>query len=234
MTSQTPSQPTHMTRDEAFGFLDTVARGLAATFGPFCEALVQEVDENGCCTVLSIYNGQISGRQTGSTLSIYGSDTKDDLPGSTGLFENESAVCLEARTTEGRRVKSSTWMLRGADYALLLGVNLDITSVTLAEDVLEGLASVGGDLREHFDRNEGAQDADSLIDECLETMGRPAEALSRGDRTELVRLLNERGFFEYQRSATTLAERLGVSRSTIYNDLKHLQEQHLQEREENA
>lgn len=224
MTSETSAQPTHMTYDEAFTFLDALARGLAATFGPFCETLVQDVDDEGCCTVLSIYNGQISGRRAGSTLSVYGDDTKDDASGCTETCAIDSSICLEARTSDGKRIKSSTWRLCGAGYTLLLGVNINITSVALAEDVLQGLSSVGGDLREHLGGGGGVQDAGSLIDECLEAMGRPAEALSRSDRMELVRLLQERGFFEYQRSATMLAERLGVSRGTIYNDLRHLQD----------
>lgn len=221
-----PTPCTHMTFDEALEFLDTVARGLAATFGPFCEALVQEVTDGNRCTVLSIYNGQVSGRQVGSTLSIYGEDTSRDVgtdaPDLASSLEGDRSVCLEACTADGKRVKSSSWMLRGEDYVLILGVNIDITSVSLAKDVLEGLSDVGGDLRERLGGEGEAQDADSLIDECLEAVGRPVETLSRNDRVELVRLLSERGFFEYQRAASTLAERLGVSRSTIYNDLARL------------
>ena len=215
---------THMTHDEAFELFDNVARGLACTLGPTCETLVQELTETGCCTVLSIYNGQISGRQVGSTLSIYGEDTAHGAKWNVlDLLDADAVVGLQARTADGKRVKSSSWLVRGEGYLLLLGVNMDVTTVSVAADVLVGLAMAGDDLRKSLTvREEGPQDADSLIDEALNTIARPVESYSRSDRIEVVRLLRDRGFFDYQHAAATLAARLGVSRNTIYNDLQAL------------
>ena len=214
---------THMRRAEAVAYLDGLARGLAQTLGPTCETLVQEITDGSLCTVLSIYNGHVSGRQAGSTLSIYGDDTSKDTGNLLEVLSGDEAVCMEARTPSGRRIKSSSWVLRGKGYVLLFGVNLDVTSLSAAEEVLSGLASVSGDLRESLHgASTTARDADSLIDECLGVLGRPAEILTLSERRELVRLLSERGFFDYQKSAVTLAERLGVSKNTIYNDLREL------------
>lgn len=212
---------THMTYDEAFELLDRIARGISLVVGPVCEALVQSISAQEC-RVLSIYNGQVSGRQVGSTLSIYGRDTSEDtgdLP-----FENLVGIdCDEARTADGRRVKSSTWLVRGEGYVLALGVNLDVTELGRAADILAALSAVGGELSESLRRQgEAPDDPASLIDECLAQLGKPAEALGKQERVELVRLLSERGFFGFQRSAPVLAERLGVSRSTIYNYLNSL------------
>lgn len=211
---------THMTRDEAFELLDRIACGMARAFGPACEALVQDVDA-GRCTVLSIYNGHVSGRQEGSTLSIYGADTAD------GIVDEEAphnlfldVDCNEVRMRDGRRIKSSTWLVRGDSYVLGLGLNMDITEIGRVADLLGSLAAVDGDL--HDTLTGGArvsEDADSLVEECLGHLGKPAEALSKNERIELVRLLRDRGFFDYQRSAPALAARLGVSKSTIYNYL---------------
>lgn len=220
--ARTTIPKTHMTRSEAFAFLDQVARGLALTLGSTCETLVQEITDGRLCTVLSIYNGHVSGRQVGSTLSIYGDDTVSDEGDLLNVFSGDAAVCMEARTAEGRRVKSSSWLLRGHGYVLLLGVNLDVTTLSIVEDVISGLASVGGDLRASLGAGGVTRDADALIDECLAVVGKPAEALTRRERVELVRILGERGFFDYQKSVLTLAERLGVSKNTIYNDLRAL------------
>lgn len=214
---------THMRRAEAFAFLDQLAAGLAQTLGPSCETLVQELVADGTCTVLSIYNGQVSGRQVGSTLSIYGADTA--AQGSSVIDVGRLPVlCSEARTADGRRVKSSTWALRGHGYVLLLGMNLDVTALSTACDVLEGLASVGEDLRARLaaDAGRGATGPDALIDECARELGKPVEALKRAERLELVRRLVDRGLMGYQRGVPTLAARLGVSKNTIYNDLREL------------
>lgn len=213
---------THMRREEALTFLDQLANGLAQTLGPSCEVLVQELSGEGICTVRSIYNGQISGRQVGSTLSIYGEDTalgEQDAIDLTRL----PVLCSEARTADGQRVKSSTWALRGHGYVLLLGVNLNVTALETARDVLDGLVNVGGDLREHLGGGTAPAGADALIEECLRELGKPAETLKRQERLELVRRLVDRGLMDYQRGVVTLAMRLGVSKNTIYHDLRELE-----------
>ena len=66
-----------MTREEAFEFLDRTAQGIAEMFGSACETLVQDM-ERPDHPILSIYNGQVSGRDVGSTLDILGSDKELD------------------------------------------------------------------------------------------------------------------------------------------------------------
>lgn len=212
---------THMRHDEGFAFLDQLAAGIARTMGPSCEALVQELAADGTCTVLSIYNGQVSGRQAGSTLSVYGADT---ATGETSVIDPSRLpiLCTEARTADGRRVKSSTWALRGRGYVLLLGVNLDVTSLETAREVLAGLSSVGEDLRASLGAGLAPSGAGALIEGCLREFGRPAETLTRAERLELVRRLADRGLMGYQRGVVTLATRLGVSKNTIYHDLREL------------
>lgn len=61
-----------------------------------------------------------------------------------------------------------------------------------------------------------------MIDECVRELGKPGEALKRAERFELVRRLVDRGLLGYQRGVVTLAARLGVSKNTIYHDLREL------------
>ncbi len=212
---------THMTRDEAFELLDRLAQGIALMNGPSCETLVQEIVGKTFHT-LSIYNGHVSGRQVGSTLSVYGSDTiADDDDTSFDPFMDIN--CDSAHTKDGRRIKSSTWLIRGKNYVMGLGINSDVTELARAADLLAGMAEVGGELRESLYSSPAvSEDADSLVEECLRNLGKPAESLSKTEKVELVRMLNERGFFDYQRSAPALAKRLGISKSTVYNYLKEI------------
>lgn len=220
MTKRRSMAISHMRRDEAVEFLDRTARAISQTMGQFCETLVQEISDASLCTVLAIYNGHVSGRQVGSTLSIYGQDTSLDDTGLLGRLDD--MVSYEVVTPTGRRIKSTTIPLRGHGYLLALGINLDITALSQANEVISGLASVGSDLREGLGVSStgGPSESDALVNECLHQLGKPAESLSRQDRLQLVRMLSDRGFFNFQKGATTLASRLGVSRSTIYGDLK--------------
>ncbi|MEU8222639.1 helix-turn-helix domain-containing protein [Kribbella sp. NPDC048915] len=59
----------------------------------------------------------------------------------------------------------------------------------------------------------------SLLAEVAAELGGPLRDLSRHDKQRAVLLLEERGAFEYRKSAETVAEALGVTRFTVYNYL---------------
>ena len=113
-----------MNQEEAFALLHRLAAGIAATFGDSCETVIHEMEGERMKNV-AIFNGHVSGRSIGSTLSIYGRDTMDDDPHGTSLdqdFLNQMVV-----TPEGKDVKSSTFHLRGDGYHYALGINYDVT-----------------------------------------------------------------------------------------------------------
>lgn len=60
---------------------------------------------------------------------------------------------------------------------------------------------------------------DRLLADVAAELGGPLDALSRAEKQHAVRLLEERGAFDYRKSAETVAEALGVSRFTVYNYL---------------
>ena len=60
---------------------------------------------------------------------------------------------------------------------------------------------------------------DRLIDGVAAELGAPLPALSREDKQRAVRLLDERGAFTLRRAVEDVADRMGVSRITVYNYL---------------
>lgn len=59
---------------------------------------------------------------------------------------------------------------------------------------------------------------DVLLEQLAGELG-PLDELARPMKQRAVRLLEERGAFEYRKSAELIAEALGVSRFTVYNYL---------------
>lgn len=51
-------------------------------------------------------------------------------------------------------------------------------------------------------------------------MGKPLGHMSRTEKQQLVRFLDERGAFQLRKSVERVADMLGVSRFTIYNYLE--------------
>lgn len=204
-----------MTRDEAFEFLDRTARGIAEMFGSACETLVHDMDDPSH-PILSIYNGQVSGRGVGSTMDILGSDKELDATGLVTDFVN-----LYATTPSGQQIKSSTFHLIGDGFNLALGINFDFTSLSFANRTLVGLMSADADLQSAMWTG-GAGQLYQIFEECLVALGKPMEELNKKDRIKLVALMDQKNAFSFRKSVPFVASRLKVSRYTVYKYLDEL------------
>lgn len=58
-----------------------------------------------------------------------------------------------------------------------------------------------------------------LVDQVEQELGSPLAELSREEKQEAARVLDERGAFELRNSVEEVASRMGVSRMTLYNYL---------------
>ena len=204
-----------MTRDEAFEFLDRTARGIAEMFGSSCETLVQNMSDPSH-PILSIYNGQVSGREVGSTADIMGSTRLIDETAMTTDFVN-----LYATTPSGAQIKSSTFHMIGEDYHLALGIDFDYSSLVFANRILVDLMSADADLQSALWRG-GDNGLTQIFDECLTAIGKPVNALTKADRVKIVALLDQKNAFSFRKSVPYVAKRLQVSRYTVYKYLDQL------------
>ncbi len=207
-----------MTRDEAFEFLDRTARGIAEMFGSSCETLVQNMSDPSH-PILSIYNGQVSGREVGSTLDIMGSGRLIDETAMTTDFVN-----LYATTPSGSQIKSSTFHMIGEDYNLALGIDFDYSSLVFANRILVDLMSADADLQSALWQG-GDNGLAQIFDECLAAIGKPVSALTKSDRIKIVALLEQKNAFSFRKSVPYVAKRLQVSRYTVYKYLDQLNAQ---------
>jgi predicted transcriptional regulator YheO len=60
---------------------------------------------------------------------------------------------------------------------------------------------------------------EGLLAAVADELGTPLRDLPRADKQRAVRLLEERGAFDFRRSPEIIAEALGVTRFTVYNYL---------------
>lgn len=205
-----------VTREEAFEFLDRTARGIAETFGSSCETLVHDMSVPSH-PILAIYNGQVSGRKVGSTMDILGNQSELDEEALKTDFVN-----LYATTPSGQQIKSSTFHMIGEDYNLALGINFDYSSLVFANRVLVDLMSADADLKSALWSGSGFQ-LSELFDECLSAVGKPVHALGKPDRLKIIALLQQKNAFSFQKAVPYVAQRLGVSRYTVYKYLSELE-----------
>jgi predicted transcriptional regulator YheO len=65
---------------------------------------------------------------------------------------------------------------------------------------------------------------DQMLDDAIAAAGIPISLMQRADRLRVVRTLEGKGTFLLRKAIPLVAERLGVSRYTIYSDLAEIAE----------
>ena len=217
-----------MNREEMLTFLKNEARGIAAMFGPNCETLVHDMTRPGH-PILAIYNGTVTGREVGSTADIFGDIGNYDQT----VYAKKDYTNQLVLSRDGRMFKSSTFNVVGEDYHFAFGINMDITSMVRANQVLSELTATSGDLQQTMMQDARSQ-LEELLRECVSAVGKEPEHMKKTDRMRIIRMLYKRRAFTYQKSVAIVAERLNVSRYTVYKYMHELEEaekkgEHLQD-----
>jgi predicted transcriptional regulator YheO len=131
-------------------------------------------------------------------------------------------------TESGKTLRSCRIWLRDSDNRIYgaFCINLDVTPVMKLQDSIQDFArgmldpEVGESYPQVF--QDLGDMLETMIVESEYRIGRPVQQMGKDERLELVRFLEERGAFQVRRSAAIVADRLGVTRKTVYNYLSEI------------
>lgn len=90
------------------------------------------------------------------------------------------------------------------------------------QDALEKLISTSTKLEEEL---YSRQSINQIMNECIGSVGVPVEKMGKYDRMRIIGMLRERNVFQMQKAVPYVADRLKISRFTVYNYLKELEAQ---------
>ena len=200
-----------------------IAEMLAATFGPDCEVVLHDLAAPER-SVVYVANPSVTGRKIG--------DSFDQLVRQVILSHElrEDYVANYYFTAKnGKRIRSSSLLIRGADGKLegALCINLDTTRVQAQLDFLQSLLPQPP--------KEDAPEAPAepehisvMIENLMDGIvgGADGAALTREQRIEKVRFMEEKGLFLMKGSIEKAAEKLGVNKVTIYSYLDEVRGKH--------
>ena len=198
-----------------------IVRGLAQMLGPDCEVVLHDVGRLPH-SIVAIENGGVSGRTVGDVPT-------DRMLRNLASRDETQDVRLYVSSHEGKILKSLAVTLRGEDgqpYGLL-GLNYDVSEVVQAQRVLADFTAIGrlgggapelgeifaGDIRDVVA---------GMVTQTLGEIGKMPAAMTREEKMEVVKRLEERGAFLVKRSAEQVAEALDLSRYTIFAYLKEI------------
>lgn len=211
-----------------------IARALGETFAPFCEVVVHDLlhPDNA---ILAIHNN-LSGRKIGAPATELGLARifDSEFPQIVSNYANQLA--------DGRQVKSTSVGIKDSRgrYIAALCLNVDLTLFRSLQNVLEQFGMIGvllnineslGVTGEEVGRQRidairiqavggGAEAICSRIDQFAALRATTPRALKAPDRRALVHELKAAGFLNIRKSMETVAQYLGVSRATVYNDAR--------------
>ena len=207
-----------MNREDMLAFLKNEAKGLAVMFGPNCETLIHDMTRPGH-PILVIYNGSVTGREVGSTADIFGDIGDYDET----VYQNKDYTNQLVLSRDGRTLKSSTFNVVGEDYHFALGINMDVTNMVRASQMLSEMTATSGDLQQTLMQDARSQ-LEELLRECISAVGKEPDDMKKNDRMRIIRMLYKRRAFTYQKSVAIVAEQLGVSRYTVYKYMHEIEE----------
>lgn len=197
--------------------LQQIARGLGETFAPFCEVVVHDLTDRRHA-ILAIHNN-LSGRHAGDPVTELGSQriADPDFPEVVANYPN--------RFPDGRQAKSTSIGIRDrqGNYVAALCLNVDLTVFQNLQSVLMqfGGTNAGLEIGESL-APVGAPTVIERIDAFAARRATSPRALKTDERRALLGELKEGGFLEVRRAIDTVARHLGVSRTTVYLDVRQL------------
>lgn len=206
-------------KDPILDSMIKTAEAIANLFGEDCETIVHDFSKP-VPPIVAIFNGHISHREVGSTASIYGKEIS--VEDCQQFIRNEDVTNREIVTPEGRVIKSTSVNFIGEGYHYVLGINYDVTALDMMNRHLTRLLKNEG----NFDMNPFAiKTLDEAMEGALYGIGQTADRIGPAQRKYIVRVLNDQNLFAIQKAVPYVAEKLGVSRSTIYNYLNELNDE---------
>jgi predicted transcriptional regulator YheO len=199
-----------------------VVQGLAEMFGPDCEVVLHDVGRLPH-SIVAIEHGGVTGRTVGDVPT-------DRMLRNLRNPDEAQDVRVYVSSHDGKILKSLAVTLRDEDGEPfgLLGLNFDISEIVQAQRALANVTAVprlgssaapeageifAADIREVVA---------GMITKILAEMGKTPAAMSREEKMEVVKRLEERGAFLVKRSAEQVAEALDLSRYTIFSYLKEI------------
>lgn len=204
-------------RTELYKTLEMVGETIIKTFGDTCEVVLHDLN-NPDKSIVWIH-GNVTGRQPGMPITDLGLARLRD--GSTLPLCNYTNF-----TEDGKVLKTSTIVMRdkeGEPFAALC-INVDISSILACEQVLAQLAAREDNqvISQHYAKDVSSM-LGNLMAEASAAVGKPVELMDTADKIEFVAFLERKGAFKLRKAAPLVAARLGVSRPTIYNYLREIE-----------
>ncbi|NIE63167.1 PAS domain-containing protein [Burkholderia sp. Ax-1719] len=192
--------------------VEQIAAGLGETLAPFTEVVVHDL-RSPKHAILAIHNN-LSGRKVGDPATELGLArlADDEYPQVIANYANQ--------LKDGRRAKSTSIGIKDSSghYFAALCLNVDVTLFRNLSTLLEQFSVPKSEVTKESLDPSSAEALRERIDRFAIGLATTPQALRTEERKTLMKALRDEGYLDIRRSMETVAQYLGVSRATVYND----------------
>lgn len=194
-----------------------LVKALGKTLGSHCEIVLHDISRTES-SVVAIENGHITNRTVGSPAT----DFLLELVNNSSQQGKDMILNYETKTKDGKKLKSSTTLIRNEMDEIIgaLCINIDLTSIEITQNFLEEISKI--DVKEET-VEKFPEDADDflniMIENSLNIINKPVPYLTKEDKLIIVSYLDKNNIFNIKGAVEVLADKINVSRYTIYNYL---------------
>lgn len=203
--------------DDAMPLFQQLLTLIEKHYGNKCEVVLHDLTKDYNHSIVDIRNGNITNRTIGGCGSNLGLEVLR------GTVVDGDRFNYITTTQDGKILRSSSIYLKD-DNGNVMGsicINMDITETLQFEGYLRQFNQF-----ESFSNEEEifAPDVSNLLAHLIqkgqEQIGKPASDMSKNEKIEFIRFLDEKGAFLITKSGEQICELLGISKFTFYNYLE--------------
>lgn len=199
-----------------------IAEMLGKTFGRHCEVVIHDLSVPQNSVVYTI-NNQVTGRTIGQPFDHL---VKQVLLSKN--FNQEYAANYTIHEHDGRQIKASTVLLRNS-AGMVIGamcINLDVTAIKDYSSFITDMLFTEPEEPTPDTPDEMIPEKhinDIVIDIIDKIVGNtPPNEFERQERLNIIAFMDSRGLFLVKGAVDRIAEKLGISRVTVYSYLEEV------------
>ncbi len=192
---------------------------LEKQLGSNSEVVLLDLTKEYGSMIIDIRNGNITGRKVGGTGSNMGLEVL------AGTVKNGNRYNYITKSKDNKILRSSTLYIRDDEENVIgcICINTDITESVKFEAFLKEFNQYNVESGELESPEIFAQDVSQvlefLIQEGQKIVGKPAAVMTKNEKLQFLKYLNEKGAFLITKSGEKIQEIMGISKYTMYNYL---------------
>lgn len=201
-----------------------IARLISHTFGTHCEVIIHDFSQPQN-SVVHTENNVVTNRNIGESFTEY--FVKEVLL--SRKFHNDCCANYIMKSKDGKQIKSSTALIRDNSGRVIgaLCVNIDLTHITHFMEDLGGLLGMPDPVTQPLGEVEVVSSIREIVDDIIDkTIGnQDVDTMSRDQKISLIRFMNDREIFSIKGTLDKVAERMNLSKVTVYSYLDEIKKQ---------